>query len=391
MKHNLLPVILLFLTGAISGQRFDIQMVVDGRLRESVVVIPSHAPPPGGYPMVVMLHGSGQNGPQFYDISGWKELGEEENFITVFPSALKWCYVDEGVEVFLSRWVNGTVTENACSGPAQNYIDDVKFLKLLVSKIIDTLPVNSSKVFASGFSNGSSMIHKLAMDAGDVFSAVSGTGAGLTVSDSVSNPVKRIPLWLMVGNMEPNYIPPSFDELPFGGDSVLIILENSLHRILGAQALSDSFIKNETEITHTYVFNDSMGVSTTHPFLFTLIKGMIHLYPNGNNFPLNAPRYFWEFFQQVSLVSTGDIIESEKLMEAYPNPSNETIHLKFNNDFTSEPFAIKVFNSYGQLVYQEKNSFNAGFELKKEQIGTGLFIVHVEIGSTSVNRKILFY
>lgn len=67
-----------------SQRRFDVQFPVDGRMRESIIVIPSSAPPPGGYPIVFMLHGTNQDGEYFYDISGWKELGEQENFITVF-------------------------------------------------------------------------------------------------------------------------------------------------------------------------------------------------------------------------------------------------------------------------------------------------------------------
>lgn len=91
-------------------------MFVEGRLRESIIVIPSKTPQPGGYPILVMLYGTAQDGPQFFDISGWKELGEEENFITVFPTSLRWCYVDDGIEEINRRWVNGNVTDSPCSG-----------------------------------------------------------------------------------------------------------------------------------------------------------------------------------------------------------------------------------------------------------------------------------
>lgn len=306
----ILPVIFIFsLVVNLSGQRFDIKFILDGHLRECIIVKPSTAPPPGGYPVVFMLHGTSGDGETFYNISGWKELGEQENFVTVFPSSLTWCFVDNGVEERNTRWVCGSVIENPCSGPPQNYIDDVKFLKLLVSKIIDTLPINKSKIFASGFSNGSHMIHKLAMDAGDVFAAVAGSGAALANTDSVNVPVNRIPIWTMFGNKEPGLIIPPFTEVPFGGDSVLVYLQDIFIRVLTCQGLTESFTKNETPITHTYIFNESQPLMSSRPYLFTLIKDMIHIYPNGTNFPLSAPKLFWEFFKQSMPVDTKDELQ----------------------------------------------------------------------------------
>lgn len=106
-----------------------------------------------------------------------------------------------------------------CRTP-QDYVDDVKFLKVLAKRISDTFSVNESMIFCSGFSNGCSMIHKLAIDAGDVFAAVAGTSANLTVGDS-ARPIHRIPVWLMVGSLDDRFIVPPFTELPFGGDSIL--------------------------------------------------------------------------------------------------------------------------------------------------------------------------
>ena len=234
-----------------SQRRFDVQFAVDGRMRESIIVLPSTPPPSGGYPVVFMLHGTSGDGEKFYNISGWKELGEEENFITVFPSSLSWCFIEDGIEKNNTRWVNGNVTDYPCAGPPQDYVDDVKFLKVLAKRISDTFPVNTAKIFCSGFSNGSSMIHKLAVDAGDVFAAAAGSSAPLAAGDS-SRPVNRIPVWFIVGSLDDRFIVPPFTELPFGGDSILGYLKNSLNRALVCQGLDSSFQKHETDSVHTY-------------------------------------------------------------------------------------------------------------------------------------------
>ncbi|MFZ1255451.1 MAG: hypothetical protein WAR77_03820, partial [Saprospiraceae bacterium] len=82
--------LLIFLIDLQSQQRYDIQFMLDGHVRECIIVKPSTAPPVGGYPVVFMLHGTSGDGEKFYNISGWKELGQAENFITVFPSSLSW-------------------------------------------------------------------------------------------------------------------------------------------------------------------------------------------------------------------------------------------------------------------------------------------------------------
>lgn len=58
---------------------------------------------PAGYshdhetPVVFMFHGTDQNGEQFYNISGWKEVGDAQNILTVFPSALSYCVKEDGI------------------------------------------------------------------------------------------------------------------------------------------------------------------------------------------------------------------------------------------------------------------------------------------------------
>jgi len=336
-----------------------------------------------------MLHGTSGDGEIFYNISGWKELGEKENFVTVFPSSLTWCFVDNGVEVRDTRWVCGSVIENPCSGPPQNYIDDVKFLKLLVSKIIDTLPINKSKIFASGFSNGSHMIHKLAMDAGDVFAAVAGSGAALANTDSVNVPVKRIPIWSMFGNKEPGLLIPPHKEVPFGGDSVLVYLQDIFIRVLTCQGLTESFTKNETPLTKTYIFNESQPMITSSPYLFTLVKNMIHIYPNGTNFPLDAPKLFWEFFNQSTMTNTYNEDPFNELISIYPNPSSANIRIQFHTINSIVPFQFKVLNTIGQIIHREDIKMETEFEFNKKEIGAGLFVFQFQFGNKIINKTVI--
>lgn len=391
MKSVFTTFLFLLLTFCSQAQkRFDLHLTLDGFNRECIIVKPSTAPPDGGYPVVFMLHGTSGDGEKFYNISGWKELGEQENFITVFPSSLSWCWVEDGVEKHNTRWVNGNVTDNPCSGPPQDYVDDVKFLKYLVTLISDTFPVNEEKVFASGFSNGSSMIHKLAIDAGDIFKAVAGCSAPLAMGDS-SKPINRIPIWFMVGSLDDRFIVPPFTELPFGGDSILSYLNGPLTRALSCQGLTESFTKNETSITHTYIFNESQDGESSQPYLFTLIKNMTHLYPNGVNFPVDAPRLFWDFFNRSTMANTQTKAPEKATLEVYPNPASDYAEICFKANPSEKLALVNIYNSTGQMMRTQQCKAGSKLTLHKTDFGNGVFFVQLRSANSVQCAKLIFH
>ena len=56
--------------------------------RQFIVHLPPayQSQPNQSFPVVFMLHGGGGSGRKYYNISGWKELGDQEGIITVFPT-----------------------------------------------------------------------------------------------------------------------------------------------------------------------------------------------------------------------------------------------------------------------------------------------------------------
>ncbi|MBK7695637.1 MAG: hypothetical protein IPI30_15400 [Saprospiraceae bacterium] len=110
LKLGIASLLWLSLTNFYAQQWIDASMLVNRELREFVIFKPSGNSPSGGYPLVFMLHGSNQSGPQFYNISGWKEVAEREKFIVVFPTALIYC-TTEGVQ---TKWSHGNTYSVLC-------------------------------------------------------------------------------------------------------------------------------------------------------------------------------------------------------------------------------------------------------------------------------------
>ena len=387
MTRILTTVILFVLTNQsiYAQQRFDVNFMFDGRLRNAVFSHPGKPAPMGGYPVVFMLHGTSGNGEEFYEKSGWRELGAKENFITVFPSSLRWCFVKDGVEEINSRWVNGSVTEFPCAGPPQNYVDDTKFLKHLVKLLADTLPINSKMVFLSGFSNGAAEMHKLAIEAGDVFKAIAGTSGNLSKSDS-AKPVLRVPVWLMHGTKDDRLTEPhGVNEMPFN-DSILYKLYGPINRMLACQGLTADYQTVETERVKTYQFSTSINGQVSAPYWFSIVDEMVHQYPNGDNFPMSCPKLFWEFFKNT--VATTSIQDERPFdfCKIYPNPAKNQLTIQL--DQGGGTTVVSIFSLTGQVLIQEPENHSDLFQLDISTLPTGTYLLKIANEKNTMVSKV---
>ncbi len=110
-------------------------------------------------PLVVVMHGSGQNGARIRISTGYgfERLADEHGFAVVYPNAY------EGYWDVCS--IVGEVSANLT-------IDDMGFLTRLVDKLIIEIGVDPDRVFATGGSRGGSMAFRLALEAPSRFRAV---------------------------------------------------------------------------------------------------------------------------------------------------------------------------------------------------------------------------
>lgn len=129
----------------------------------------------GKAPLLVALHGGLGSGLQFELASGFDGLATSNRFIVAYP---------DGVTRFADG-SGGARTWNGgkCCGPAvTRNIDDVAFLRAVVKDVASLHPIDRSRVYAVGHSNGGIMALRLACEASDVFAAVGAQSATLEVA-----------------------------------------------------------------------------------------------------------------------------------------------------------------------------------------------------------------
>jgi polyhydroxybutyrate depolymerase len=147
-----------------------------------------------GAPLVLVMHGSGENGAQVRIGTGYgfERLADENHFVVVYP---------DGYEGY---W-NGCNIVGDYSANKLN-IDDVGFLGVLVDKLIAEIGIDRGHVFATGISRGGSMALRLALEAPSRFRAV----AAVSESEPVPENFKCKPtghgtssVMIMNGTMDP--------------------------------------------------------------------------------------------------------------------------------------------------------------------------------------------
>jgi polyhydroxybutyrate depolymerase len=94
-------------------------------------------------------------------------------------------------EAFLAVYPNGTgrfdkrlLTWNAgscCGYAAMKNVDDVGFVRALIDRLTQAVPIDRRRIYATGLSNGAMMSHRLAAEAGDLIAAVAPVAGGMVV------------------------------------------------------------------------------------------------------------------------------------------------------------------------------------------------------------------
>jgi polyhydroxybutyrate depolymerase len=134
---------------------------IDGRERSYLTHVPPKYDPQKPTPVVLIFHGGGSNAEQMIQFCGLNEKADQEGFIAVFPQGT-------GRLKRLLTWNGG----NCCGYAQSNKVDDVAFTRALLDDLAKVVNVDSSRVYATGMSNGAIMCYLLAAELSDRIAAI---------------------------------------------------------------------------------------------------------------------------------------------------------------------------------------------------------------------------
>lgn len=147
---------------------------IDGLERTYLQYLPASYDGETPMPLVIDMHGLTSNGEAQAAVTGFEVLSESEGFVVVSPNGTGlvpyWNIVsggraagDDAIESLLSR-----------------VVDDVSFTEQLVAHLRSELCVDTSRIYATGLSNGALMASAVGCDLADVFAAVASVAGTLS-------------------------------------------------------------------------------------------------------------------------------------------------------------------------------------------------------------------
>ena len=281
--------------------RFTVK--VDADDREYYTHIPKGYDGKTAFPVVIMCHGTGGDGEKFYNISGWKELGETQNILTIFPSSWEYCVTEVGIKKTTTKWNIYPSTFTYCPGETPR--DDIKFMRIMMEDLKQKYNVDAKRIYFVGFSNGGEFTSRCAVELSDLLAACV-ANAGPLPPNANYTPKRLLPVMLQFGNSD------ELIKLAIGAKSDFPMDFNQLFSTYPAiQQLVNSYLNSfKVKTTYTakgdannYIWADypSIAGNTDNWFRLVLVKGLDHNYPNGINHPLKGAELHWGWIKDYKL------------------------------------------------------------------------------------------
>lgn len=246
-----------------------LSLTVDGRARSYLL----HVPPALGTdprPLVVELHGGGGNAAGMERLTHLSAQTDPRGWLIVAP---------DGVD---RRWNDGR--PGVGSG-----VDDVAFIRALIDDVARRTPVDRSRVFATGISNGAMMSGRLACELAAEIAAVAQVAGTIGVeAQSACAPAEPVSVLVIAGTADPL--------VPYDGGVVGEALGLSRGAVVGAEQYVTDWLARDgltnADRRVAQLRPDTTVMQAAHPagprVAFYAVAGGGHTWPGG---PQYLPRF----------------------------------------------------------------------------------------------------
>ncbi|MBS1954892.1 MAG: dienelactone hydrolase family protein [Cyanobacteria bacterium SZAS-4] len=267
------------------------QLTVNGISREYTVHVPPQYDGTTKLPVVVMLHGHGEDGQQFADLSQINAEADKKGFIAVYPDAVQWFG-----EKNQSAW-------NANDGlvPPGTNVDDVQFVNSIIDTTAKQLPVDSDRVFVAGYSNGGMLAAEVANKLSDKVAAVGLVSTGMSDANETTDgsPISVVSIH---GTDDPLIPICGFPKVPKTlnrlGLPQFESYDDATDYWVSKDGASQPLITKDGNVTKADYQNGKNGTEVAQ---YTVSGGNHAWYgsegSSGANASINATEVLWDFFQ----------------------------------------------------------------------------------------------
>jgi polyhydroxybutyrate depolymerase len=170
----------------LTGRAETTSGAIGGRERHYILYVPRNLQFPA--PLVFVLHGGGQDGPNLRLATGYEfdMLADRNGFLTVYP---------DGIE---HGW--NTCRKATNNAATRQHIDDVAFIDAIIAHEVTTHNADRTRVFAVGHSNGGQLAFRLGLERPNAFAGVAAISSNLPATNNMMCQPSNIPIPVMIIN-----------------------------------------------------------------------------------------------------------------------------------------------------------------------------------------------
>lgn len=288
-------------------------MVHDGQTRNYFLHLPPQYDGSTKLPVVFVLHGLGDTAANMQN-TGFKELGNQEGFISVFPQGL-----DSPIG---SAWNNGSNISILGFAP-----DDIGFLSNLIDDLVDNYSADATRIYSCGFSMGGIMSHYLGCNLSEKVTAIASQG-GTMATATVGNcsPSRAVPALHIHGDAD--------QTVNYNGDAGLYGLASAPESIAKwaeingcSETPEESMLPDTADDGFTITKTDYAPCEEDADAILLTVHGAGHIWLGPTNDIFTTTEFWYFFANHVNNGSTpvGDIEEVN--FAIYPNPVGDMLNI----------------------------------------------------------------
>ncbi|HXW56153.1 MAG TPA: PHB depolymerase family esterase [Candidatus Cybelea sp.] len=267
-----------------------------GHSRNFYVHLPKYYSTSNRWPLVFVIHGRTGTGPGMERIAYFDSFADRNGIIAIYPNGVS------------RSWADG----RGDSPAERDGVDDIAFFSAMLDKLESTYSVDTSRVYASGLSNGGFMSYRLACELSARIAAVAPVGATFSATLSENCHPSRPVSVLEINGTEDPLVPYDGGQVRHGSSGRILSARDSVAywaRIDGCPA---------TPVRDSFHGESSGGFETRHEIysgcrdnvevaLYSVVGGG-HTWPGGRQYlpaliigktsrDFDANDIIWKFFQ----------------------------------------------------------------------------------------------
>jgi polyhydroxybutyrate depolymerase len=250
-------------------------LTIDGMERSYFLHIPPNLAADQPLPLVLVFHGFSGTGESMAVTTGFSGLADSFGFLVVYPDGLG--------PVGATSWNAG-----GCCGYAKSVnLDEVAFVRGMLSDLGAIARVDPKRIYAAGFSNGAMLSYRLGCEMSDTLAAVAPV-AGVLLNNPCG-PAQPVSI-IHIHGVADNSVPYSGSTTP-AASGVFESVEQSIATFVTLDGCpSDPVVEQNGLATHTAFGPCKNGTAVE---LYAL-QGIGHTWPPSAILP--ASQIIWNFF-----------------------------------------------------------------------------------------------